>query len=176
LNQAKILKVQQIASQLTAIASQAANQVLGIVPGMFVPRVIIPPPLIKVPALAPIPITPSIYTVPRTSNAPPSKSENPIASRKGEGETESKQAAWSGGSPAEKNEQQAWGGGFGAEENKQDLPEIKKFSHRERVTSVTNYTCAIEGYEPASYDYESGGPVTYTVNLSILNYETVRSS
>jgi len=56
--------------------------------------------------------------------------------------------------------------------NEQEIPSVKNFKHAEKITSTTTYTCAIEGYEVATYDYESGGPVSYTVNLSIINYQT----
>ena len=88
-------------------------------------------------------------------------------------ETNQEQSAWKGGFSETNQEQNIWSGGFSSEEKKQDLSEIKKFSHRERQTSIKTYTCAIESYESASYDYESGGPVTYTINLSVLNYNTV---
>jgi len=54
--------------------------------------------------------------------------------------------------------------------DEQEVESIKKFRNQEKVMSTTVYTCAIEGYEPATYDYESGGPLSYTVNLSVLNY------
>jgi len=49
---------------------------------------------------------------------------------------------------------------------------IKKYNHREKIMSTQFYTCAIEGYEVATYDYETGGPLSYTVNLSVLNYDS----
>lgn len=132
LNQARIMNTQQIASQLTAVASQAANQVLGVVPGMFMPRVVIPPPLLKLPAIVPVPIPPKSSTTANHVTVPESKQTRVL--------------------PEEDN--------------------IKTYKHEEKRISITTYTCSIEGYEPSSYDYESGGPVTYSVNLSLTNSKT----
>jgi len=164
--QARILKIQQILPQLTAIAAQAANQVLGIVPGMFMPRVVIPPPLIVVPAVKPKIIAPKISTRTERSAISSKIDEEQISLRK--------QVSTSKG-----NSKQSLSEASTSKENsKQALPEgskIKTYEHKEKRVSVTTYTCAIEGYEPSSYDYESGGAVTYTVNLSTLNYRTAYS-
>jgi len=45
----------------------------------------------------------------------------------------------------------------------------KHFKHEQKAYT-TIYTCLLEGYDVASYDYESGGPLSYTVNLSVVDY------
>ena len=141
---------QQIASQLTTLASGAANQALGHIPVMAVGRVIIPPPLIKKPLLPPTLV----------SKLPVMELERSIkkiktlesADERVERSIQKRETLESG----EEREESA----------------IKKYAHKEKIISTTIYTCAIEGYDVAAYDYETGGPVSYTVNLSILNYKT----
>jgi hypothetical protein len=146
-----IIASQQIASQLTSLVSGAANQMLGHIPVMAVGRVIIPPPLIKKP------LEPSVSKVPFPVRA--SSIESSIKKRKtlesGKEESLDSIKKW-------KTLESG---------NVREETSIKKYTHREKIVSTTTYTCAIEGYDVAAYDYETGGPVSYTVNLAVLDYK-----
>jgi hypothetical protein len=160
-----IIASQQIASQLTSLVSGAANQMLDHIPAMAVGRVVIPPPLIKKPlqpsAAAPMwikNIETSVKKV-RTLEAATEELVSSIKTRKTLESGDEQEVS------SIKNRETFTSG------DEREETTIKKFAHRERIVCTTTYTCAIEGYEVATYDYETGGPVSYTVNLAVLNYK-----
>jgi hypothetical protein len=180
-----IVASQQVASQITSLISGSANQLLGHIPAMAVGRVIIPPPLIKKP------LQPSTSKVPFPIQA--SSIENSIKKRKtlesGREELIASIKKWKtveSGKEEEIDSIKKWETLESGEEEEVDSikkretlesgeereeTSIKKYTHKEKIFSTTTYTCAIEGYEIAAYDYETGGPVSYTVSLAVLNYK-----
>jgi hypothetical protein len=163
-----IIASQQVASQLTSLVSGVANQMLGHIPVMAVGRVIIPPPLIKKP------LEPSVSKVPFPVQA--SSIEGSIKKRKtlesGKEEKIDLIKKWKtleSGKEESIDSIKKWETLESGDEREETS--IKKYAHREKIVSTTTYTCAIEGYDVAAYDYETGGPVSYTVNLAVLNYK-----
>jgi hypothetical protein len=139
---------QQVASQLTSLVSGVANQALGHIPAMAVGRVIIPPPLVRKPLLPPV--TAGKFPAAEVERSIKKISTLQAAEERPENSIQKRETLESGEERVEES--------------------IKKYAHREKILSTTVYTCAIEGYDVAAYDYETGGPVSYSVNLSVLNY------
>jgi hypothetical protein len=144
----QLVAQQQVASQLTSLVSGVANQALGHIPAMAVGRVIIPPPLVRKPLLPPV--TAGKFPAAEVERSIKKISTLQAAEERPENSIQKRETLESGEERVEES--------------------IKKYAHREKILSTTVYTCAIEGYDVAAYDYETGGPVSYSVNLSVLNY------
>jgi hypothetical protein len=170
-----LMNYQQIASQITTLASGVANQMLGHIPAMSIGRVIIPPPLIKAPAGVSIG-----YGVEKRNH----QAVNVNAEQQ-QLEIELRAAVSGYANSQDIDSIKKYTPSDTTQEDiealkrfklsgttQEDIESIKKYSHREKVMSTTIYTCAIEGYDVVAYDYETGGPVSYTVNLSVLNYKS----
>jgi hypothetical protein len=153
-----LLNYQQVASKITALAAGAANQMLGNIPAMAVGRVIIPPPLIKNPAGKALGYATEKQLY-HYVDVRADQQQLEVELRKAVAETKQ---------DAEIEDQKKYQISGTTEE---DIESIKKYAHKEKIMSTTKYACAIEGYDVSSYDYESGGPVSYTVNLSVLDYK-----
>jgi hypothetical protein len=171
-----IIGVQQIASQLTAIAAGAANQMLGHIPAMAVGRVVIPPPLIKKPVAfeTAVPIESSYRNTVNINASERQLEQELIAAISKQNDTvdiESIKLFSHDKDNLTLQDIESLKLYSSAESTEDESVEIKRYEHRERKISTTDYTCAIEGYEVAEYDYETGGPISYTVNLSVLNYK-----
>jgi hypothetical protein len=169
-----LMNYQQIASQITALAAGVANQMLGHIPVMSIGRVIIPPPLMKSPAGVSIGLSIERRNS-QTINVNAEQQQLEIELRTATEEYVNSQDIESikryTSADTTQEDIEALKRFKLSDTTQEDISSIKKYSHREKVMSTTVYTCAIEGYDAAAYDYETGGPVAYTVNLSVLNYK-----
>jgi hypothetical protein len=172
-----IISVQQVVSQLTTVAAGAVNQMLGQIPAMAVGRVIIPPPLIRRPIAveAANPLELSLTNTIDVGEEEQQLEQELIAAISKQTETadiESIKLLSYDKDDVDSQDIDSIKLYASTENTKDEVLDIKKYAHKEKTISTTDYTCAIEGYEVAEYDYETGGPVSYTVNLSVLNYKT----
>lgn len=147
-----IINQQQIFTKITAVASEAVNQVTGKVSfataGLLkVSPVVISPPTMKKVVSIPL-VVPTKLNVPTAKVLSPSKL-TPDEMRLLEGASERIQ--------------------------EQALKGIRKYKATETMTSQVTYTCILEEYSISSYDYE-GGPVTLSVRLPIADYAKTKAS
>ena len=59
----------------------------------------------------------------------------------------------------------------GAKKVDQILSQLPKATSKEIATSTSIYKVALQSYSADSYSYETGGAVSYTLNLPLVDYK-----
>lgn len=170
-----VMKAQAIPilDKLAQAASDLANQLVARVPApsnltrRFIPPVIIPPPVMRIPVTAQIapPRDSRLDTARRLVNQIPAKEtksrtmliENALH------HIEKLKAAVSK-SPALARDKA--GEPDGMDSAKVSLGDVKR-SARQKITSSVTYQVALSDYDVGGYSYESGEGVSYTVSLAV---------
>jgi hypothetical protein len=188
----KILTVEKkqvvpLVDKLTSLASGVVNQLVSKIPlsnltRAVLPPLVIPPPLLRVPAAtgAPPPI-PRRLKIPVKFDVPaPSQRQKKIElyniSKKEDSKTIDLKFDMSADirkvsfdavqSTAEKIVEITGGEAVNA----------KKWKAEEVTTALVTYTCAIESYDIGTYDYQTGEGVQYTVNLPVCDIKIEHES
>jgi hypothetical protein len=176
-----------VVDKLAALASGVANQMVGKIPlsnltRAILPPLVVPPPLLRVPVAtgSPPPI-PRNLKIPIKLNVPnPSKKQNQIELYNVEKKedtksidlefdmsTSIKKVIFDAVQSTSEKIVAITGG---------DAVNAKKWKTEEVTTTLVTYTCAIEGYDIGTYDYQTGDGVQYTINLPICDIKIEHAS
>lgn len=146
-----IIEKQQIAAIITGAASQAINQTVGnlsfMTGGIVKPNpVVIPPPTVMAIKSFPV-VLPKVLVTPATKTVKAKVISFDELKLVGNIAERIREIKLSGESS------------------------VKKFKASEVVTSRVTYKCLLQDFDIGTYDYDAGGPVTYTVTLPIYDYK-----